>query len=106
MELISLLMPAVITVSVRHKRNNGVLWKWFDYVKEYVLSVLANVAATQIIVVYVIRATGVGTQDFERFAFSAKYLVIACFLAFVFPYIWEALSKAVSVSVDVERAGK
>lgn len=103
MEFIALFLPAVITVCVRYKRNAGQIWNWFVYVKEYAVALLVNVIVTQGVIVYVLGATGEGTSDFERFAFTTKYLVIACFLAFVFPYIWEALTKAVSVSVDIDK---
>lgn len=103
MEFIALFIPALITVSVRYRRNKGEMWKWFDYVKEYGVALLVNVIFTQAVIVYVLGATGEGTLDFERFAFSTKYLVIACFLAFVLPYVWEALTKAISVSVEVDR---
>lgn len=106
MEFIALFIPAIITVSVRYRRNAGELWKWFWYVREYAVALLVNVIFTQGVIVYVLGATGEGTSDFERFAFSTKYLVIACFLAFVLPYIWEALTKAVSVSVDVDKDKK
>lgn len=103
MEFIALFMPAIITVSVRYRRNAGEMWNWFGYIKEYGIALLVNVVMTQAVVVYVLGATGESVSDFERFAFSTKYLVIACFLAFVLPYVWEALTKAISVSVDVDK---
>lgn len=101
MEFIALFLPAIVTVSIRYKRNNGQLWTWFEYVKEYAQSVLINVILSQCVVVYVLGATGEEISDFARFAFSTKYLIIACALAFAVPYIWEALAKAVAISVNI-----
>ena len=42
MEFIALFIPALITVSVRYRRNKGEMWKWFDYVKEYLPFIFIN----------------------------------------------------------------
>ena len=102
MEFIALFMPAVITMAVRYNRNHGKTWEWFRYVMEYVIALLINVLSTQAVITYVLRATGEESGDFVRFAFMTKYLMISCALAFIYPYIWEALMKAISVSVQME----
>lgn len=102
MELIALFVPAVITMSVRYVRNNGKSWEWFRYIMEYGIALFVNVLTTQSVIVYVLRATGEESGDFARFAFLVKYLVIAGVLAFIMPYIWEGLMKAISVSVRLE----
>lgn len=102
MEFIALFAPAVITMSVRYRKNNGKAWEWFEYIKEYITALLVNVWSTQAVIIYVLRATGEESGDFVRFAFMTKYLLIACALAFITPYIWGALAKALSVSVQFE----
>lgn len=102
MEFIALFIPAVITMSVRYVRNNGKTWEWFRYVMEYVIALFVNVLTTQAVITYVFRATGEESGDFVRFAFMTKYLMIAGALGFIMPYIWEALMKAISVSVRLE----
>lgn len=106
MEFIALFAPAVITMAIRYKKKNGKEWEWFLYVKEYVAALLVNVWSTQAVVTYVLGATGEESGDFVRFAFMTKYLLIACVLAFIMPYIWEALTKALSVSVHMEERDK
>lgn len=102
MEWIALLVPAVITMSVRYVRKNGKTWEWFRYVMEYAIALFVNVLTTQVVITYVLGATGEESGDFVRFAFMTKYLMIAGILAFIMPYIWEALMKAISVSVRME----
>lgn len=106
MEFIALFTPAVITMSVRYRRNNGKTWEWFQYVKEYIIALFINVLTTQAVITYVLGATGEESGDFARFAFMTKYLIIAGILAFIMPYIGEAFNKAVSVSVTFEERGK
>lgn len=102
MEFIALFAPAVITLSVRYRKNNGTAWEWFRYVREYITALLVNVWSTQAVIVYVLRATGEESGDFVRFVFMIKYLLIACVLAFITSYIWEGLAKALSVSAQFE----
>lgn len=106
MEFIALFAPAVITMSIRYSHNNGKPWEWFRYVREYTTALLINVWSTQAVIIYVLRATGEESGDFVRFVFITKYLLIACALAFVTAYVWEALAKALSVSVRFEERSK
>ena len=106
MEFIALFTPAVITMSVRYRRMNGKSWEWFRYVREYVIALIMNVLTTQIVITYVLGATGEESGDFVRFAFMTKYLLIASVLAVVMPYIWEAFTKALTVTVQFEEREK
>lgn len=52
MKLIALFVPAIITISIRYRRNDGKGWNWFVYLKEYAYALLTNVFLTQAVISY------------------------------------------------------
>ena len=101
MKIIALFLPAVLTVAVYHKRNNGCTWDWFKYITEYALAILVNTFITQSVITYLFGFDGVDSTAFESFPFFTKYIAIAFALAVLFPYIRELVSKAFSVSFEI-----
>ena len=101
MKLIALFLPAVITLGIRRDRSKGKEWKLYDYIKEYVISVLINVFMTQSVISYVLGLGGVDSTAFESFPFFTKYIFIACVLAFLIAYIREILNKYITVSFEI-----
>lgn len=102
MKIIALYLPAVISVAIRYQRGNKRKWEVIDYIREYAIAVIVNTVLTQFIVQYLLSSDEIiDISAFERFFFYTKYMVIACILAFILPYVWEVLNKLVSVSFKV-----
>ena len=101
MRMIALFMPAVITLSIRYRRNEGREWGWFRFIQEYVTAVLFNVFATQSVITYLLGMGGVDIEAFDSFPFFTKYLFIACVFAFLFAYMVEIIKKYIHISFEV-----
>lgn len=102
MRIIALYLPALITVAIRYQRNSKNKWAIFDYVREYGIAVIGNTVLTQFIIQYLLNSDEViDITAFDRFYFFTKYMIIACVIAFVLPYICEVIRKYVSVSFKV-----
>ena len=101
MSSIALFMPAVISVEVWHRRNKGIEWKWYDYIKEYAIALLINTFLAQAVITYLLGLDGVDITAFSTFPFFTKYVAIATVLAVLVPYIREIIGKYFSISFEV-----
>lgn len=102
MKWIAVFLPSIITITIRYKRSNGDRWKILRYISEYFIAVICNVVITQSTVQYFLSDGVIDTKAFERFTFFTKYMIIACVLAFIIPYIYEIISKYIHVSIKVK----
>lgn len=103
MSYIALFFPAIISVGIKNRRDHEKRWIWFDFVREYAVSVLSNVLLTESVVVYILRLGNVNIEAFDSFPFFTKYVFIALVFSIILPYIREMIRKSFSVTFEVDK---
>ena len=102
MSFIALFMPTSISLLIRNKRR-GKKADLPEMILEYAVLVVMNVFITMAVIIYVLGMGDVEAQAFNSFPFFTKYLLIACVIAWLTPYVEEILCKFIGVSFTVEK---
>lgn len=103
MRYIALFFPAILSVGISYRRNNGEKWLWFDYVREYVGAVICNALVAGFVISYVLGLGAVNIEAFDSFPFFTKYLLIAIVLATLFPHIRDVIKANISISYEIDK---
>lgn len=102
MEMIVLLLPACVAMSIRYKRLYKIkslsiaelIFQWAKWV-------LALNLLTMGIITYVFRMDGIVGEAFSSFSFFMKYSFISIFVSLILPYMVEIVEKYIDLSVVI-----
>lgn len=94
-------MPGMISVWIKHRRNNQCVWNTFKVLFEYGLYVLINVFLTECTITYALGMSGVTSDALNSFSFFTKYILIAVIMAVMVPYVEEIVKKYFQVTLVV-----
>lgn len=103
MEYIALFSPAIISLGIEYKKNNGENWNWFEYLYKYALFLICNVLLTESLISYILKMGSVTNDAFGSFPFFTKYLLIATVFAIILPYLCKIVRENISVSFEIHR---
>lgn len=101
MEIIGLFFPAIVSVWIKHARNENLVWSMPKILFEYGIYVLINVFITGCTITYGLGLSGVTSDALNSFPFFTKYVIIALAAAIVVPYIEEIIRKYIKVTLTV-----
>lgn len=101
MRIIGLFGPALISVWIKHLRNEKMTFQMPMILIEYGIYTLVNVLVTTIVITYGLNISGVTADAFDSFSFFTKYTIIAIVAAILTPYIEEMVKKFIQVSFTV-----
>lgn len=101
MEIISIFFPTILSFHIHVKRAGISKVELWYFIRVYGLYALVQNFITWIIVDYGLGIV-VNEDAFTSMQFDIKYLSIAVIVSFCLPYIWELISKYISVHVEIE----
>ena len=102
MEIIGLFAPAMISVWIKHRRNEELTWHMPKLLFEYGIYVWVNVFLSGCIITYVLGMSGVTYDALTSYSFFTKYTFIAVVMAVIVPYVEEIISKYFKVTLSVK----
>lgn len=103
MRYIALFFPAIISVGIEYRKNDGKCWGWFEYLCKYAGFLICNVLMTQSLVSYVFDLGTVTIDAFDSFPFFTKYLSIASAFAIILPHILRIIKANIYVSLEIHK---
>ena len=103
MRYIALFFPAIISVGIEYRKNDGKCWCWFEYLCKYAGFLICNVLMTQSLVSNVFDLGTVTIDAFDSFPFFTKYLFIASVLAIVSAHVYRIMKANISVSLEIHK---
>ena len=101
MRYIALFFPAILSVGIEYRKNDGNCWSWFEYLCKYAGFLICNVLMTQSLVSYVFGLGTVTIDAFDSFPFFTKYLFIASAFAIILPHVCRIIKANISVSLEI-----
>lgn len=103
MRYIALFFPAILSVGILYKKEEGRNWNWFDYLYKYAVFLIGNVLLTESLISYVFKLGTVTIDAFDSFPFFTKYLFIASVLAIVSAHVYRIMKANISVSLEIHK---
>ena len=101
MRYIALFFPAILSVGIEYRKNDGKCLSWFEYLCKYAGFLICNVLMTQSLVSYVFGLGTVTIDAFDSFPFFTKYLFIASAFAIILPHVCRIIKANISVSLEI-----
>lgn len=103
MKFIALFFPAILSMAIDYKKNNGETWNWFDYLYKYTAYVICNVFFTESVVSYIFKKGSVSIDALNSFSFFTKYILAASVFALILPHFYKIVKENISVSFEIHR---
>ncbi|MBD5514084.1 MAG: hypothetical protein HDR06_05360 [Lachnospiraceae bacterium] len=103
MRYIALFFPAIISVGIEYKKNNGEKWNWFEYIYKYAFFLISNVFLTESLVTYIFKMGAVTIDAFDSFPFFTKYILAATVFAVILPAVLKIIRANISFSFELHK---
>lgn len=101
MIFIALFLPALITMTIRRKRNIDCHKDWISTLLEYGRAVLFCNLILMIVITYLFKMQGVQASAFNSFPFFIKYVIMAVVYSALIPYVEEIAAKLFHIKFTV-----
>lgn len=102
MRTIALWIPAVVSVGIRHMRNEKLGWGMPAVLIEYGIYLLIDNFVPAVILAFRSNTSDSAVWALDGFSFFAKYIATAVIVAVLAPYMEEMIRKYIKITFTVE----